>query len=94
MMYTMRGSRLYDTHNRRIAVIRGEEIYDSDNQRVATMRGNHLYDSDNNIMMTIRGANIYDAKDTRVGSLSEVQQLIEGGVEKFLSVALWYCFIR
>jgi hypothetical protein len=93
-MYTIRGSRLYDKHNRRIAFIRGEGIYDDDNRMVATMHGNYLYDSDHRVMMTIRGENVYDAKNVRIGTLLEAQRSIEGGKKENLCVALWYCFIR
>jgi hypothetical protein len=94
MVYTMHDSGLYDTRNKRIAVIRNMGIYSGDNKRVATMRGNYLFDSDNRKMMTIRGAFIYDANNNRVGSLLDVQKKIEGAGEEMNSVALWYCFIR
>ncbi len=94
MMYTMRGSGLYDTRNRRIALSRGAGIYDGNNQRVATVRGNHLFDADNKIMMTMRGEHIYDAGNNKVASLIDVQKSIEGAWEGMQPVALWYCFIR
>ena len=94
MVYTMRDSGLYDTRNRRIAVIRNMGIYNGDNKRVATIRGNFLFDSDDRKMMAIRGAYVYDANNNRVGSLLDVQKKIEGAGEEMISVALWYCFIR
>jgi hypothetical protein len=94
MKYVMRGSDLYSTHNKRIALTNGEGIYDGNNQRVATMRGNSLFDSNNKKMMTVQGAYIYDANDNRVGSLTDAQKSIEGAGEGMLSIALWYCFIR
>ena len=94
LIYAVHGPGLYDNHNRKIAFMRGEEIYNSDNQLIGTLRDNCLYDSDNRPMMFIRGGFIFDAKDVRVGSLLEVQKLIEGGREKNLFAALWYCFIR
>jgi hypothetical protein len=93
-IYTMRGSGLYDTRNRRIALTRGEEIYDDNNQKVATIRGNNLFDSGDKKMMTMRGEDIYDANGNRVGSLLDAQNSIEGAENGMHSVALWYCFIR
>jgi hypothetical protein len=94
MIFTMRDAGLYDTHQRRIALVRGREIYDADNRRVATIRGNFLFDSNNKKMMTVRGAFIYDANDIQVASLLEVEKKIKGSEKGMQSVALWYCFIR
>jgi len=45
-------------------------------------------------MATIRGSDIYDADNTRVASLSEALESIEGAEEGIMLVALWYCFVR
>jgi len=90
----MRGSGLFNSLHRRIALMRGKEIYDGDNRRVATINGKYLYDLDNRKMMTVRGAYFYDAVNKCVGSLLDAENKIEGAEEGMPSVALWYCFIR
>lgn len=92
--YTMRGSGLYNSQNRRIAITKGESIYDAGNRRVGAIRGDGLFDSDNRIMMTVRGRDMYDADNKKIAGLSEVKQSIEGLAEGMLRSALWYCFVR
>jgi hypothetical protein len=90
----MRGHDLYDAHYRRIATVRGLALCDGDNKTVATIQGDELHDTDDRIIATFRGSDIYDSTNTKVGSISDVQESIQGAAEGMIYVAMWYCFVR
>ena len=90
----MRGTALYNAHNRKIAIAGGTSIYDADSRRIGSIHGDKLFDSDGRTMMTVRGGDIYDADDTKVAGLSQAQESIVGMREGMLRCALWYCFVR
>ena len=92
--YTMRGTVLYNAHNRKIAIAGGESIYDAASRRIGSIRGDKLFDTDGRTMMTVRGRDIYDADDKKVAGHSQAQESIEGMTEGMLRSALWYCFVR
>ena len=92
--YTIRGTGLYDPHNRVVAVARGYSLYDGNNHRVATVRGNDLFDPDNRRMMSLRGSEIFDSGEVRIASIAEVKKSLDGALAAMLLVAFWFCFIR
>ena len=73
---------------------RGESIYDSENRRIGGIRGNDLFDANDSLMMRISGRDILDANNTKVATLSDAEQSIEGAGDGNLRAALWYCFVR
>lgn len=92
--FKMRGKALFDRRNHRVATTRGESIYDAENRKIGGVRGNDLFDANGGLMMQVRGRDILDERDTKVGTLLEAEQSIEGKGEENLLAALWYCFVK
>lgn len=92
--YKMRGAGLYNRHNHKIATTRGESIYDADNRRIGGVRGDELFDANGGLMMRIRGRDIFDGRNTKVATLADAENSIEGDGDANILAALWYCFVR
>jgi sporulation protein YlmC with PRC-barrel domain len=92
--FKLKGNDLFDNHGHKLAIVKGNDVYDNHGHKVAVIKGTDIYDDHGHKKAILKGTDIYDDHTHKIGTVKDVQKVIDGATGGPSVVALWLFFAK